>query len=111
MVAACCVAVSCNCTTVLAFLVDVASKKSLARESSSVILPKCAQSLLATAVEISEESESLMLSSINNVTERIAAAASAGSLGRRETVIRMLTIFNLSYFSPASTQPFLSSQD
>ena len=55
--------------------------------------------------------ESLMSSSINNATERIVAAASTGSLGRRETVIRMLTIFNLLYCSPASTQPFLLSQE
>jgi hypothetical protein len=59
VVAACCVAVSCSCTTVLACLVDVTSRNSLARENSSGILPKCARNLLATAVDISEESESL----------------------------------------------------
>jgi hypothetical protein len=111
VVAACCIAVSCNCTTVLACLVDVALRNSLAWENSSGILPKCARSLLATAVEISEESESLMSSSINNAMEQIAAAVSTGSLGRRDTVIRMLTIFNLLYCSPASTQPFLLSQE
>jgi hypothetical protein len=64
-VVACCVAVSCNCTTVLACLVDVASRNSLARVSSSGTLPIRARSLSAIADERSEERESSMSSSIN----------------------------------------------
>jgi hypothetical protein len=111
VVVACCVAVLLSCTTVLACLADVASRNSLARVNSSGTLPIHARSLSAIADERVEESESSMSSLISSATERMAAAASAGSLGRRETVSRILIILDLLYCLPVRTQPFLLSQE
>ena len=111
VVVACCIAVLLSCTTVLACLADVASRNSLAQVNSSGTLSIHVRSLSAIADERVEESESSMLSLISSATERMAAAASAGSLGRRETVSRILIILDLSYCSPVRTQERASARD